>query len=173
MRASLGIDPSAALEMPGVLGVYTGADCVADGLKDIPHDPVPSTQFDVRLRGRGNTPVFIGSHMLLPADKARYVGEAIAMVVAETRQQAYSAAEMVAVDYEELPWVADTVKATAPDAPRVWDELPDNILVDSKFGDARGDRCRLCACGSYRHRDLSHRPRHGRTARAARGARLL
>jgi carbon-monoxide dehydrogenase large subunit len=131
----LSIDPSAALTMPGVLGVYTGTDCVADALKDIPHNPVPSTQFDVKLRGRGNTAVFIGSHMLLPADRARYVGEAVAMVVAETRQQVYSAAEMVAVDYEELPWVADTIKAAAPDAPRVWDELPDNILVDSKFGD--------------------------------------
>ena len=131
----LNIDSGAALEMPGVLGIYTGADCIADGLKDIPHNPVPSTQFDVKLRGRGNTPVFIGSHMLLPADKARYVGEAIAMVVAETRQQAHAAAEMVAVDYEELPWVADTIKATAPDAPRLWDELPDNILVDAKFGD--------------------------------------
>jgi aerobic carbon-monoxide dehydrogenase large subunit len=131
----LGIDPGAALEMPGVLGVYSGADCLADGLQDIPHNPVPSTQFDVRLRGRGDTPVFIGSHPLLPADRARYVGEAIAMVVAETREQAYSAAEMVSVDYEELPWVADTGKAAEPDAPRLWDELPDNILVDSTFGD--------------------------------------
>ncbi|HEX3484863.1 MAG TPA: xanthine dehydrogenase family protein molybdopterin-binding subunit [Micropepsaceae bacterium] len=131
----LGIDKSMALAMPGVLGVYTGADCVADGLKDIPHNPVPSTQFDVRLTGRGGTPVFIGSHMLLPADRARYVGEAVAMVVAETRQQAYAAAENVAVDYEELPWVAATEKAAEPDAPRLWDELPDNILVDSTFGD--------------------------------------
>jgi carbon-monoxide dehydrogenase large subunit len=131
----IGIDPSAALEMPGVLAVYTGGDCVADGLKDIPHNPVPSTRFDVKLTGRGGTKVFIGSHMLLPADKARFVGEAVAMVVAETRQQAYSAAEMVNIEYEELPWVADTVKATAPDATRLWDELPDNILVDSTFGD--------------------------------------
>ena len=131
----LGIDPSAARAMPGVLGVYTGADCLADGHKDIPHNPVPSTNFDVKLRGRGGTPVFIGSHKLLPVDRARFVGEAVAMVVAETRQLAHSAAEMVAVEYEELPWVADTVKATLPDAPRLWDELPDNILVDSIFGD--------------------------------------
>jgi carbon-monoxide dehydrogenase large subunit len=128
------IDPGAALEMPGVLGVYTGVDCAADGLKDIPHNPVPSTRFDVKLTGRDGTKVFIGSHPLLPADKVRYVGEALAMVVAETRAQAYAAAEMVGVEYEELPWVADTLKATAPDAPRVWDELPDNILVDSTFG---------------------------------------
>jgi carbon-monoxide dehydrogenase large subunit len=165
----LNIDSGAALEMPGVLGVYTGADCVADGLKDIPHSPVPSTQFDVKLRGRGNTPVFIGSHMLLPTDRARYVGEAIAMVVAESRQQAYAAAEMVAVEYEELPWVADTIKATAHDAPRLWDELPDNILVDSEFGNG----CRLCASGSCRHCDVSYRTGDRRAARAACGTRVL
>jgi carbon-monoxide dehydrogenase large subunit len=131
-----GIDGSAALAMPGVLGVFTGADCQRDGLQPIPHDPVPSTRFDVKLTGRGGTPVFIGPHMLLPADKARHVGEAVAMVVAETHDAAQSAAEEVVVDYEELPWVADTEQAAGPDAPRLWDELPDNILVDSSFGDA-------------------------------------
>src|SRR5215471_10575669 len=82
------IDPGTALEMPGVLGVYTGTDCAADGLKDIPHNPVPSTQFDVKLTGRNGTKVFIGTHLLLPTDKVRFVGEALAMVVAETRTQA-------------------------------------------------------------------------------------
>ncbi|MEI9984187.1 MAG: xanthine dehydrogenase family protein molybdopterin-binding subunit [Aliidongia sp.] len=131
-----GIDSTAALSMPGVLGVYTGADCIADGLGEIPHNPVPSTNFDVKLTGPGGGPVFIGSHALLPADRARYVGEAVAMVVAETRQAALTAAEAVEVTYEPLPWVADTVEAARPDAPRLWDDLPDNILVDSSFGDA-------------------------------------
>jgi aerobic carbon-monoxide dehydrogenase large subunit len=129
------IDPKPALEMPGVLGVYTGADCERDGLKSIPHNPVPSTNFDVKLTGRNGTKVFVGSHMLLPSDKARHVGEAVAMVVAETRDQAYAAAEAVDVTYDALPWVADTAAAAEPDAPRLWDELPDNILVDSSFGD--------------------------------------
>jgi len=128
------IDPKSALEMPGVLGVYTGADCDRDGLKSIPHNPVPSTNFDVKLTGRNGTKVFIGSHTLLPSDKARHVGEAVAMVVAETRDQAYAAAEVVDVTYDVLPWVADTAAAAEPDAPRLWDELPDNILVDSSFG---------------------------------------
>jgi carbon-monoxide dehydrogenase large subunit len=57
------------------------------------------------------------------------------MVVAETRDQAQAAAEQVMVNYEELPWVADTSAAAEPDAPRLWDELPDNILVDTVFGD--------------------------------------
>ena len=128
------IDPAAALAMPGVLGVYTGADCARDGLKDIPHNPVPSTKFDVKLTGRNGSKVFIGTHALLPTDKARHVGEAVAMVVAETRDQAYAAAEAVDVTYDVLPWVADTSAAAEPGAPRVWDDLPDNVLVDSTFG---------------------------------------
>lgn len=131
----LDIDGREALGMPGVLGVFTGADCRADGLKPIPHNPVPSTRFDVKLTGRGGTPVFIGHHMLLPTDRTRHVGEAVAMVVAETRNAALSAAEAVAVDYEVLPWVTDTEAAAGPDAPRLWDDLPDNVLVESTFGD--------------------------------------
>ena len=104
----------------------------------IPHNPVPSTKFDVKLTGRGNTPVYIGEHYLLPTDRARYVGEAVAMVVAETRSKAYSAAEAVTIDFEPLDWVAGTVEAAAPDAPKLWDALPDNILVDATFGDVAG-----------------------------------
>ncbi len=131
----LKIDNAAALAMPDVLGVYTGADCLRDGLGPIPHDPVPSTQFDVKLTGPGGTKVFIGPHLLLPVDRARHVGEAIAMVVAETREAAQSAAEQVVVDYEELPWVADSEKAAQPDSFPIWDDLPDNLLVDATFGD--------------------------------------
>ena len=131
----LGVDKAAALSMPGVLGVFTGADALVDGLRQIPHNPVPSTNFDVKLTSRGGGPVYIGEHNLLPADRARYVGEAVAMVVAETRQQAQVAAEAVVVDYEVLSWIAGTEAAAEPGAPRLWDELPDNILVDSSFGD--------------------------------------
>ncbi|HEX3503437.1 MAG TPA: xanthine dehydrogenase family protein molybdopterin-binding subunit [Xanthobacteraceae bacterium] len=132
----ISIDKTPALQMPGVLGVYTGEDCVKDGLKPIPHSPVPSTKYDMKLRGPGNTEVFAGSHMPLPTDRARHVGEALAMVVAETLEQAQSGAEQVAIEYEVLPWVADSEEASKPGAPRLWDELPDNILVDTFFGDA-------------------------------------
>jgi len=130
------IDPSQASKMPGVLAVYTGEDCRRDGLKPIPHNPVPSTKFDMKLRGPGDTEVFAGPNVLLPDDKARHVGEALAMVVAETLEQAQSGAENVAIDYEILPWVADSQAAVEPDAPRLWDELPNNVLVDTFFGDA-------------------------------------
>src|SRR6185437_10352520 len=99
------IDTAAAKAMPGVLAVLTGADLKADGLKPIPHTAVPSTKFDMKLTGPGGGPVFVGPHALLPADKVRHVGEAVAMAVAETRAQAMDAAEAVDVEYEELPFV--------------------------------------------------------------------
>ena len=130
------IDAARAKAMPGVLGVFTGADCAADKLAAIPHDPVPKTKFDMKLTGPGGGAVFAGPHMLLPADKARHVGEAVAMVVGETKAQAMDAAEAVEVRYEELPFVLHSVDAMRPGAPVVWDAAPDNITVDTVFGNA-------------------------------------
>jgi carbon-monoxide dehydrogenase large subunit len=129
------IDTARAKAMPGVLAVLTGADCKADGIKPIPHTPVPATKFDMKLTAKGGGPVFAGPHMLLPFDKARHVGEAVAMVVAETRAQAMDAAEAVAVQYEELPFVTHSEDALKPGAPVVWDEIPDNVPCDTVFGD--------------------------------------
>ena len=89
------IDTTSAKNMPGVLGVFTGADCQADNLGAIPHDPLPKTRYDMKLHGPGGGEVFFGPHVLLPTDKVRHVGEAIAMVVAETPSQAADAAEAV------------------------------------------------------------------------------
>lgn len=129
------IDSARARGMPGVVGVFTGADCARDCLGPIPHDPVPSTKYDMKLTGPKGGPIFIGPHVLLPADKARHVGEAVAMVVAETKDHALDAAEAVEIEYEELRWNADTAKAAEPGAAVIWDEVPDNILVDTVFGD--------------------------------------
>ena len=130
-----GIDSSRAQAMKGVLGVFTGADCLADKLGPIPHDPLPKTRDDMKLHAPGGGQVFIGPHMLLPADKARHVGEAVAMVVAETKNRAMDAAEAVEVDYEELPFVIHSEDAIKPGAPAVWDELPSNMPVETFFGD--------------------------------------
>jgi carbon-monoxide dehydrogenase large subunit len=132
----LRIDTARARSMPGVHGVFTGADALADGLRPIPHAPVPSTRYDMKLTAPGGGAVFIGPHWLLPADKVRHVGEAVAMVVAETRHQALDAAEAVAVEYEELPFITASEDALKPGAPAIWDEVPDNVLVDTSFGDA-------------------------------------
>src|SRR5262244_2354918 len=130
-----GVDFSKARAMPGVVGTYSGADCLADKLNPIGHDPVPKTKYDMKLRAPGAGVVFIGPHMLLPADKARHVGEVVAAVVAVTQAQALDAAEAVAVDYEELPFILHSEDAIKPGAPLVWDEAPQNIPVDTWFGD--------------------------------------
>src|SRR5262249_25380311 len=85
--------------------------------------------------GPGGGAVFIGPHMLLPADKVRHVGEAVAAVVAETQAQALDAAEAVAVDYEELPFVLHSEAAMERGAPRVWDGAPQSVRVDPSLGD--------------------------------------
>src|SRR5499433_3911913 len=131
----LGIDARRAQAMPGVLGVFTGVDCLADGLAPIPHDPLPKTKYDMKLEAAGGGALFIGPHLLLPADKVRHLGEAVAMVVAETMPQALDAAESVAVDYDVLPGVYHSEDAMRPRAPVVWNEVPGNVAVDTWFGD--------------------------------------
>ncbi len=128
------IDAKRARQMPGVLGVFTGADCAADGLQPIQHSPVPSNRYDLKLTGPSGGKIFFGPHVLLPTDKARHVGEAVAMVVAETKAQAEDAAEVVEIDYEPLAFVADTAEAVSGNAPAVWDEVPSNTCVDATFG---------------------------------------
>ena len=131
------IDPATARAMPGVLAVFTGADCLADGLLPLPHSPLPSTRSDLKLTPPPGAKLFIGPHMVLPVDRVRHVGEALVMVVAETKAQALDAAESVIVDYETLPWVADAEAACAPGAAPVWDEVADNVLIDTTFGNVQ------------------------------------
>ncbi len=134
----LRIDKTAAMAMPGVLGVFDGRDALADGLKPIPHDPLPKTNFDMKLHAPGGGAVFIGPHMPLPADKARHAGEAVAMVVAETQAQAQDAAEALVIEYEPLPCVTDSREAAKSGAPLVWDEMAENTCVETLFGDSHG-----------------------------------
>jgi carbon-monoxide dehydrogenase large subunit len=129
------VDCSAALKIRGVLVAYSGQDFLAEGLAPIPHDPVPKTKYDMKLTGPGGGAIFTGPHHLLPAERARHVGEAIAMVVAETEAAALDGAEAVAVTYEELPFVLHSEDALKPGAPTLWDEAPQNLLVDTQFGD--------------------------------------
>ncbi|MFT7574357.1 MAG: carbon-monoxide dehydrogenase large subunit [Alphaproteobacteria bacterium] len=129
-------DIAAALAVPGVLGVFTGADCIADGLEAIPHYPLPKTKYDLKLAGPNGSDVFIGPHVLLPADKVRHVGEAVVLVVGDTRAAALDGVELIDVEYEELPFVLTVDQAMQDSAVEVWDELPGNVLVDTEFGDS-------------------------------------
>jgi aerobic carbon-monoxide dehydrogenase large subunit len=129
------IDVQAARAMPGVLAVLTGADAVADGLKAIPHPTAPGTAPDIVLKNRDGSPVPAAPHHVLPIDRVRHIGTAVAFVVAESVTAAKDAAERVAVDYEPLPVVTAATAAAESGAPRLYDDLP-NIMIDAEVGDA-------------------------------------
>src|SRR5580692_9599856 len=121
---------------PGVLAVLTGVDFAADGLKPIPHKPWSPHQREAQLHIKGDEPPFEAPHYPLPTDKARFVGEAVAMVVAETVHGAKDGAERIVIDYDVLPAVVETVAAARQDAPRVHDTAKSNVCFDGELGDA-------------------------------------
>jgi aerobic carbon-monoxide dehydrogenase large subunit len=137
-----GIDTTQAKAMRGVLAVLTGADLVADGLKPIPPDasitvPVEAQRKlpDVILVNK-NGPYQSTPFNILAVDRVRNVGEAVAMVVAETLAIAKDAAERIVIDYEPLPSVTDTARAAAPTAARLYDDARSNLFCEAEVGDA-------------------------------------
>ena len=120
------IDTEAARRAPGVLAVYTGTDYVNDGIA-MPKAAMPRKK-------RDGSPMFAPQRPALVVDRARYVGDPVAMVIAETLGQAKDAAELVAVDYEPLPPVTNVAAAAEPGAPRVWDENGDNVSHTTERG---------------------------------------
>jgi carbon-monoxide dehydrogenase large subunit len=131
------IDAGPALALPGVVAVLTGREAAADGLASIPHRPVPANPNEFPLGGREGAPIFVAPYPPLAADRVRFAGEAVALVIADTAAGAADAAERVVVDYEPLPAVTATRDATKPGAPVLWDDLGGNVCVDSVAGDAR------------------------------------
>ena len=121
------LDVAAAVAAPGVLCVLTAADFKAAGWGDL---PVPSG-----LRRRDGAPMYRPRYPILANGVVRWVGDPVAFVVAETAAQAADAAELIAVDYEELPAVTSTAEALKPGAPRVWQDCPDNISFVELIGD--------------------------------------
>jgi len=124
----LSVDASGALAMPGVLAVFSGADLVQAGVNSISM-PVPFPRPDGKP---GVTP----PRRALAHEVARYVGEAVAAVVAESREAAINACDAVLVDYEELPCVVDAIRAMRPGAPALHPDAPDNIASEMRHGDA-------------------------------------
>ena len=123
-----GIDTSAAKQMPGVLGVWTGADLNAAGfgpLKTL--IPVPN---------RDGSPMKTPVRYSLATDKVRFVGDPVAFVVAGSLAEAKDAAEAVELDIESLPAVTDSRAAAESDAPIVFDDAPGNVCLDYHFGDS-------------------------------------
>ena len=122
-----GIDGSAAKAMPGVLGVWTGADMEAAGQG-------PFT-CGLPLKNRDGTPLLQTNRTALMSDKVRYVGDPVAFVVAETVAQARDAAEAVVLDIDPLPSVTSAEEAAKPGAPQLYDHISNNVALDYHFGD--------------------------------------
>ena len=121
------VDKSAALALPGVLGVWTGADLLALGIGPIP--------FAAGTKKPDGSATSAPLRYPLTPDVARFVGDAVVAVVAETLQTARDAAELVVVDYEELPAVAHPAQAAAAGAPAIYAAAPGNVIAVSEHGD--------------------------------------
>ncbi|MEA2903553.1 MAG: aerobic carbon-monoxide dehydrogenase large subunit [Alphaproteobacteria bacterium] len=123
-----GIATEMARTLPGVLGVYTGADLVAAGYGTL--------KCIVSFKNRDGSEMKKPPRNALPTDKVRFVGDPIAFVVAETLIQAKDAAEAVEADIEPLPAVTNPEEAVRPGAPVLYDAAPDNIALDYHYGDS-------------------------------------
>src|SRR3954465_4838458 len=121
------IDTSAAMKMPGVVGVLTG--------KEIVDDKIGNLICGWAITSKDGTPMKMGAWPAMAPETVRFVGQAVAVVIAETKNQAHDAAEAVLVDYEPLPAAADIRAAIKPGAPQLHPEAPGNVIYDWTLGD--------------------------------------
>ena len=122
------LDASAALETPGVTAVLTGQDMVDDGVGGLP--------CGWGITSKDGSPMAEPGHPPIAADTVRHVGDQVAVIIAESRGLAKDAAELVDVDYEELPAVTDIAAASADGAALVWADAPGNVCFDWELGEA-------------------------------------
>jgi aerobic carbon-monoxide dehydrogenase large subunit len=122
------IDTAAASTMSGVLAIVTGADLVAAGVKPLP--------LSIDFKRSDGSPTASPPRHALAVDAVRFVGEAVAAVIAESVEQARDAAEAIDVRYESLPMVADLDDAVADGAPLVWPDATGNVAAEIRHGDA-------------------------------------
>ena len=123
-------DTTAALESPGVLAIYTGADIESDDI--VQHLDTPGAS------AVAPAPIVVPPRELLASDTVRFVGDTLAFDVAETVAQARDAADLIIVDYEDLPVVTDPEAAIEEGAPRIWEDAVDNVSCTWTKGDEAG-----------------------------------
>src|SRR3954451_17052927 len=121
------IDATEATSMPGVVAVLTGAD--------LANDKIGNLICGWAITSKDGSPMKMSAHPAIAADKANHVGDAVAVVIAETLGQAKDAAECVKVDYEVLPAVADPAQAQSSRAPLIHDVAPNNTIYQWHLGD--------------------------------------
>ncbi|HST02650.1 MAG TPA: xanthine dehydrogenase family protein molybdopterin-binding subunit, partial [Usitatibacter sp.] len=123
-----GVDASAARDVPGVVAVFTGEELARAGVKPIPGGALPRAD---------GSPCATPPRRALAHEFVRYVGEPVAAIVAESRDGAREAADLVMVDYDILPAVVDTLAAMKPGAAVLTPQAPDNIAAETRYGDAK------------------------------------
>jgi len=123
------LDTAAALKQPGVRHVFTGADAVAAGYTKPPHS--------LTIPGRNGSKALAPQRPVLAHGKVRFVGEAIALVVADSAAAAQSAAELVEIEYRDLPCVVQPEAALALGAPQLHDDVPGNLSFEAETGNAQ------------------------------------
>lgn len=121
------VDCGAALDLPGVLAIYTGQDVLSDGIGFLPTR--------VRRKAPNGEPNFVPPFPVLAVERVRHVGEGVVAVVAETLDTAKDALELIDVAYEPLPSITNTGSAAAPGSPEIWAEAPGNICFVYEAGD--------------------------------------
>jgi carbon-monoxide dehydrogenase large subunit len=140
----LGIDVSAAREAPGVRAVYTAADLEADAIGPLP----------CKVQVATIAPLVVPPRHALARDRVRHVGDPVAFVVAETAEAARDAAELVTVEYDDLPAVVDGAEALEPGAPNLWEEAPGNLAFRFQKGDRDAVEAALASAASVVELDL-------------------
>jgi len=134
----IGIETADAAAQPGVVAILTGRDYIGDGLAGIAQVPNPADALNHKARAfaaADGKPILDEPQWPLATDHVRYVGEAVAVVIAETIYAAKDAAERVVVSYLPRPAVTDVLEAISDGAPLLWPAAPRNVAVDAAFGD--------------------------------------
>jgi carbon-monoxide dehydrogenase large subunit len=121
------IDSSEAMKMPGVVAVLTG--------KELVDDKIGNLICGWMIHSKDGSPMKMGAFPAMAPESVRFVGQAVAVVLAESKNLARDAAENVNVTYEELPAVHDIRAAIAPGAPQLHPEAPGNVVYDWTLGD--------------------------------------
>lgn len=155
----LSVDVAAAREAPGVIAVLVGQDYLDDGYQGVDHVPNPVDAVDATRKAFLTSltgEIFNQLHIPLPIDRVRYVGEPIAMVIAETPLAARNASEMIEVDYDVLDAVVNAADAMQEGAPQLWDGAARNLCFQTQIGERNAARSIVAEAPLVLTREFHH-----------------
>jgi aerobic carbon-monoxide dehydrogenase large subunit len=153
------VDVSAAREAPGVIAVLVGQDYLDDDHQGVDHVPNPVDAVDATKKAFLTSltgEIFNQLHIPLPIDRVRYVGEPIAMVIADTPLAARNATEMIDVEYGVLDAIVDASDALLEGAPQLWDGAPGNLCFQTQIGDREAARRMIAEAPLVLTREFHH-----------------